>query len=324
MKQSNVKYARIWKVIGFILASILLFATLCIVMKPKNEMDYANKRSFEAYRIFDEPENSIDVVMLGHSGVYRGLSPMEMYREYGFTSYACSRSTQLPWESYDFLEQVLQKQTPKVVLFETDQLFYDKGNSVDSNHRRNQLDKVFPIFKNHASWKDWLPGKNYRERSATKGYQYINSVKPYTGDKQLVYTDQVYRIRKSHYKSLVKIYELCKQKNIQLFLLEVPSKMIWDYSKFNAVKAFAEQNKLDFIDTNQRLEEFDFDWKTDTYDAGDHLNFSGAEKLSAYVGKYLKERYDLPDRREDEKYKTWEEDLIRYEKITGDNNGKKN
>ncbi len=310
MQQSTKN--NVLKFTGFILSTILIIGALCLFVRPENEMDYADKRSYEAYRVFDEPENTIDVIMLGHSGVYRGLSPMEMYKKYGFTSYACSRATQLPWESYDFLESVLEKQTPKLVIFETDQLFYDKGTSIEENCKQNKIDNVIPIIKNHASWKDWLPGKNYRERSYTKGYQFIKSAKAYTGNKQITETNKSYKIRKDHLKSLDKIYKLCKKKNIPLFLVEVPSKMLWDYEKYNAVKAYADKRGIGFIDCNQRLEEFDFDWKTDTYDAGDHLNYNGAVKLSAFVGEYVSKKYNLPDRRGDSKYSFWQEDLQKY------------
>lgn len=43
------------------------------------------------------------------------------------------------------------------------------------------------------------------------------------------------------------------------------------------------------------------DFSTDTYDAGLHMNLSGVEKLSDYMGKFLKRKYDLVDRREDPK-----------------------
>ena len=76
MNQST-KY-NIFKFTGFMLLTVIVIGALCLFVRPKNEMDYADKRSYEAYRVFDEPENSIDVIMLGHSGVYRGLSPMEM------------------------------------------------------------------------------------------------------------------------------------------------------------------------------------------------------------------------------------------------------
>ncbi len=297
---------------GFMLLTVLVIGTLCLFVRPANEMDYADNRSYEAYRVYDEPENTIDVIMLGHSGIYRGVSPMEMFKEYGFTSYACSRATQLPWESYEFLKSVLEKQSPKLVLFETDQLFYDKGTNAEENYKQNRIDSIIPIIKNHASWKDWLPGKNYRERSYTKGYKFIKNVKPYTGNKQLTETEKAYKIKKDHLKSLNKIYKLCKEKNIPLFLVEIPSKILWDYEKYNAVKEYADNRGIKFIDCNQHLEEFDFDWKNDTYDAGDHLNYYGARKLSLYVGKYIKEEFSLPDRRDNDKYYFWQEDLKKY------------
>ena len=50
----------------------------------------------------------------------------------------------------------------------------------------------------------------------------------------------------------------------------------------------------------------------DTYDAGLHLNLSGAEKLSKYFGKYLTETYDLTDYREDPEYKQVYEEKIQF------------
>ncbi|WP_240516399.1 hypothetical protein [Brachyspira sp. G79] len=37
-----------------------------------------------------------------------------------------------------------------------------------------------------------------------------------------------------------------------------------------------------------------------------HLNYKGSAKFTRYLGKYLKENYDLPDRRGDPKYYSWE------------------
>ena len=60
---------------------------------------------------------------------------------------------------------------------------------------------------------------------------------------------------------------------------------------------------------------FLFDWTTDTKDAGSHLNLSGAQKATAYLGAYLKEHYDLPDRRLDSSYAFWKDDIARYQEL---------
>ena len=53
---------------------------------------------------------------------------------------------------------------------------------------------------------------------------------------------------------------------------------------------------------NLNYKDFGFDWKTDTADAGDHLNVYGAEKVSKYLGKIIQEKYNIPNRKNDEQY----------------------
>ena len=56
------------------------------------------------------------------------------------------------------------------------------------------------------------------------------------------------------------------------------------------------------------------DYSTDTYDGGLHMNLSGAEKLSHYMGALLREEIGLPDRRGEEALSAvWEEKLAAYE-----------
>ena len=55
------------------------------------------------------------------------------------------------------------------------------------------------------------------------------------------------------------------------------------------------------------------DWQTDTRDAGDHTNLSGAMKVSSFIGKYLSDTYSLPNHAGDEAYRSWNEAFVRYE-----------
>lgn len=47
-------------------------------------------------------------------------------------------------------------------------------------------------------------------------------------------------------------------------------------------------------------------------DEGYHLNISGAEKISDYLGRYLSENYEFENYKKEEVYKSWEEELIKY------------
>ena len=56
----------------------------------------------------------------------------------------------------------------------------------------------------------------------------------------------------------------------------------------------------------------DIDWNKDTRDAGDHLNYYGAVKVTDFIGQYVKENYDMPDNRSNPEYVKWNESLERY------------
>ena len=61
-------------------------------------------------------------------------------------------------------------------------------------------------------------------------------------------------------------------------------------------------------------EETGIDYDTDTYDGGLHMNLSGAEKLSRYLGRMLSEELGVPDRRGEEALTgRWDAKLAAYE-----------
>lgn len=59
---------------------------------------------------------------------------------------------------------------------------------------------------------------------------------------------------------------------------------------------------------------FDFDWKTDTRDGGNHLNSRGARKCTMFLGDYLSRNYELTDRRTDKSFSLWNKDYEEYRK----------
>lgn len=220
-KSNRIKI--IVKIVSFVLVTIALIGVVTLFLHPEHAARYSDERSVEANRIFDERENSIDVIFLGHSGVYSGISPMEIYKKYGFTSYDFSQARQLPWESLEMLKAVLKVQKPAVLVLETDQLFYDAGKNIAESFGRSLVHNFVPILKNHVAWKDWFNKGKKRERSITKGYKFSKDVKPFKGNKNWKPTDKAYKIKKSHLGPFKDICDLCKENDIPVLLLEVPS-----------------------------------------------------------------------------------------------------
>ena len=97
--------------LGFLL---LAFYIMNATMQVKYEDGVLSMQDFYQY-----PENSIDVLMLGSSHLGSNIDPTQLYEEYGIASYNLWGSAQPTWNTYYFLKEALEYQTPKVVVLET-------------------------------------------------------------------------------------------------------------------------------------------------------------------------------------------------------------
>ena len=80
------------------------------------------------------------------------------------------------------------------------------------------------------------------------------------------------------------------------------------------MEEYAEAHGLLYYNFLECIDEIGLDFQTDTYDAGLHLNLSGAEKLSTYFGRLLAEETAVTDRRsETELERRWQQKLAAYE-----------
>lgn len=302
---------KILKIVVFICAVFTIIGVLSVMVNPDNTGAGVDKFDKVVIDADSENENSIDVVVIGDSEAYRSIIPPEMYRKYGFTSYVAASPAQKTYQSYDMLEAVLERQKPRVCILEPNVLFRDYS-IVSSVWPR--FEKTFPIFKYHNAWKGVFDSDyKYDDLSfdSFKGYRYIDSVKATKNVNYMVQTDSTEPISTSNTNDFRRIYELCKKNDIKLLLLRTPSIKNWNYAKYDAVRQLAEKYKVKFIDLNMD-NSIGIDWTQDTYDKGDHLNFSGAEKVTNFLGAYLDKRYDLPDHRGDKEYASWEKSVEKY------------
>ena len=80
--------------------------------------------------------------------------------------------------------------------------------------------------------------------------------------------------------------------------MKAPSLVPHWYDEWDAqVVDYAEKNGLLYINVLAAADEIDIDYKLDTFDAGMHMNLTGAEKVTEYIGGILTEKYSLTDHR---------------------------
>ena len=95
---------------------------------------------------------------------------------------------------------------------------------------------------------------------------------------------------------------LCKEKGVELILVKAPSVYPYWYEEYDAqIEEYASKNGLSFYNFTEKVEEIGLDFSTDTFDAGLHLNYDGAKKLSVYFAEILANNHNIPNRSGEEK-----------------------
>lgn len=298
---------------------LVLLTVTGVLFVPKNNTPEAgvDERDQSALSIFAEAPDSIDAVILGDSESSTGLSPLKLWNDYGIASYICGQTAQRMPEAYYMLKRALKVQKPKLVILETNLLFWP-DNKKDSIKKSiyEAASYYLPVLRYHDQWKHLDPGDlkrpGYKNKLPLKGMDFKTETVAYHGAEYMheTVTKQKLAMVETYY--LKKMMALCKRNGMELFLVSIPSPRNWSYERHNTIMAFAEKNGLRFVDLNLLRDEIGLVWQEDSLDGGDHLNVYGAEKATSYVGAFLKENYQLPDHRGDEKYASWNADYQTY------------
>ena len=302
---------------------------------------------FEGRLIEEYYENAggNDVMFIGDCEVYENFSPITLWEEYGITSYIRGSSQQLIWQSYYLMEETLQYETPDVMVFNVLSMKYNepqneaynrmtldnmkwsmsKWNSIKASmtEAENALSYLFPFLRYHSRWSD-ISTVDFtylfrQEKVFHQGYLMRVDVRPVTTYPAATPLPD-YQFGETAYEYLDKMVALCKEKGIPLVLIKAPSIYPYWYDEWEEqIEAYAKEHDLLYINFLELIDEVGIDFTTDTYDNGLHLNLSGAEKLSRYLGGILQETYGLTDHRsEPETAAKWQEKVNFYYEMVAD------
>lgn len=300
----------------FLLGLVLILVILSVSMSPRGEVYNVIGVEEKTHYFSRQEKDTIDVIIVGDSETYSAFNPLQMWKEHGITSYVCGTRAQRLCDTLSILESCLETQSPELIVLETNCLFRSadiKPQMTDKTLYR--LSQGLSVFQYHDRWKqifsmlDSAEQKKLEREHVRKGFKLRKDVVPYTGGEWMKESEQRKDFGYQVEEYLGKIYELCESNDIGLVLVTAPAPDNWTYAKHNTVTDWAEENSIKYLDMNLENEEIQIDWKTDTRDGGDHLNFDGAKKLTAYFGNYLEENFELADHRQDEVYSSWNEDL---------------
>ena len=307
-------------VVLFIVSTLWLLQRLVV---PKYMGDVVEGNFIAEY--YDE-EKDHDVIFLGDCEVYENFSPLVLWEEYGINAYIRGTAQQLVNQSYYVLEDTLKHETPDVVVFsvlavplnEPAKESYNRmtldglpwsNTKLDAiltsmTEEEQLLDYVFPLLRYHSRITE-LTGEDFkylfhRDLVSHNGYYMRVDAKPATNIPSARPLAD-YTIHADQMMWLERIRALCEEKGVELVLVKAPSLYPHWYDQWDTqITEYAEKNDLLYVNLLAARDEIGLDFTTDTYDGGLHLNLAGAEKLSHYFGKILRDECGLESRRGEE------------------------
>ncbi|MDD6279189.1 MAG: hypothetical protein PUA81_05300 [Oscillospiraceae bacterium] len=313
MKDKFIKAA---KAVSFALILVILLEAASVVLYPDKSFDSFGAEMERASGVVSEEKNTIDVLIIGDSEAYTSVIPMIIWEKHAITSYVCSTGSQPLYDSVFYMKLAAENQKPKAVVLETNTVFRELDKE---QYLLSELQKQFSVFRFHNNWKTL--GETYSDKgkdsapSALKGYIPNFDTRPAVVRNYMAVTETAAEIPPENMACIDEIRNFCNDNGIEFILASVPSILNWNYSKHLAVEEYAEKYGLKFIDMNLDLSKVGIDWTADTFDGGDHINYSGALKTTEYFGSFLANEVGLEGHKGDEKYSQWDKQLPEFYRL---------
>ena len=317
-------------VVGIVLLAIMIQYASKVLQK---------KDSYWKYEAFFREENDFDVLFFGSSNMQRMVNPLQLWNEYGITSYNFGNTSERLPVTYWTVKNALEYTNPKIVVIEVSQygqpekykdmysvhLAWDRFplsltkikavyDVLSPSDPRQEL--LFDIIIYHDRWIELTEGDFVRNYSKERGYivdhEYTVFQRP----------EYAFRIDEAACKTegvmyLEKTVEELQAKGIQVVFVHSPEVNTEDkQARINAATVTAQKYNVPFVDFTV-MDDSVVDYSSDLSDA-DHVNIQGSTKVTHYLGEYFMRNYGLISHAMDDSYADWDAD---YELFRAANEG---
>lgn len=315
-----------------IISGCLITAGLTLTLLLCSTKLFADKASSEKYAPFFAQEADYDVLFMGTSHVIYGISPMDLWNDYGIVSYNFGTPAQVIPATYWLMENALDYTSPKLVvidcytLSDTRKIVVSAHSSFDAFPlTKTKAEAIFDLFENedtdltrmeffwnyssyHFRWNELDQYDFDRRYTKEKGGGFLYEIE--SGNELVkIPAQQKMETDTASVEYLGKMIEDCQARGIDVLLTYLPfpadekSQM-----EANRVYDIARQYDVDYINF------LDLDLVNYATDCADdnHLNVFGIRKVTDYIGGYITQHYAVDDQRNNEAYQNWHSDYADY------------
>ena len=301
----------------------------------------------------NEPEDSMDIVVMGSSDVYAGYSAATAYRDFGITSYpyALSGATVTSWKG--MLEDILETQNPKLIVLEPFGACYDNSVVRERNSQAIKLldtipfsahkirlaqdlatrvegtktiDFLFPFIKYHNTYGAYVRNfKVHREirkmkTSPLKGVSNVTRISAPAKTYDARQDTRVLELDTDSEKCLREFFDYAKSRGVNIVVARFPQVLAEEGEdqhrsllRANRVGEIAEEYGYPFINMQYRWDDIGLDTYHDFYNRA-HLNIYGQQKVTDYICDYLIKDCGLEVSPKSDNVKSNWEEALRYYK----------
>lgn len=331
-------YKKIIATVCFLAIFISIFASVTYLFRGNLFNTFHKDR---AAIVGIKEEDALDMVYIGGSAGFCYWIPQQAWKECGFTSYDLG-STSIQAESIlYYVKHALKYQNPELFVIGVRSFAYytsegyeaglryasdsfdfgiDRLRLINTYFKRRNMDMdicslYIDIMKHHINYdalsspEAWALADNKGEE-LNKGcylldsYYYLDACEPFQTQKRR-------ELQPGASDTLYELLDFCKKKNLNvLFVVGPYVEPEEDYEIYNTMSDIVSSYGYGFLDANAYYEEMGIDFSEDFADKN-HVNVFGAEKYTAFLGKYIMEHYGLPGH-ENEENEDWENAYNRF------------
>jgi len=317
-------------------AKILCFCTILLLVLSYTDKVFALKNEdglYDMIKFYDLENNTVDVLVLGSSHAFVDINTGVLWEEAGMTAYVLGGGVQPMWNTYYYLKEALKTQTPELIVLEAYTTVFAQEYNDDARITSNTFgmkwsrDKVAAIKTSSPEerWSefllsycqyhtryteltraDFMANKGDIQYENRKGFWQLMSTKAFNIPDVSKVSERIDMTGKTeeYYRKTI---ELALNNKIPLLIVISPYAGITarDQAVFNKASDIAAEYGVPFVNYNLLYEEIGLDFAQDCADKG-HLNYRGNIKYTNTLCDYISENYNIPDRRGDVKYESWE------------------
>lgn len=324
---------------GFILAAVLLVCFLSWLLRERTT-------TFSA--LYSEPDQSVDVLIVGSSHVNSGYIPNMLWGSNNLSACNVFSWSQPMWTSYHYIVEALKTQSPSVIVLEAFGMTYghsyiqpeeidrtNYANSFNLDPSLNRLSLIrtsercgidlrnyedfLDLPRYHSRWQhlNWemISYNAHRQHDYLKGYGLLLGTTPFE-DPGLPVAETPLEPYEYCVEYLDKIVSLCEKQDIRLILTLTP--YIYGAEEtgiYRWLDLYCAEKDIPFFNYNgQDGRRIGIDYGRDLADQG-HPNYYGAVKITQDLCDYLAVTVPMPEKKDNPAYEQLQRDYARYQRI---------